>query len=159
MPRFEQDQGEISMDGAAAAIGVDVGITKRISAGIHHNFASNLQGDVQDINSGLITPFDYGLNHTIIRGRLSTDPWRFFSVYFTSGLHFISYKYQGLIPDRSATGFSGGAGLVLRIGRIRINAFELNAITLNNHLYSDSIDDKFYVNVKAGIAFRIIEPL
>ena len=40
-----------------------------------------------------------------------------------------------------------------------INLAELNALTLNNHLFSDTVNEKFYLNLKAGIAIRIIEPL
>ena len=159
IPSFEVGQTEYSMDGPAAGIGLDYSITKKISVGLHHNFSFNLEGDSYDISTGFYTPFEYSLNHTMLRGRISTDPWRFFSVYFTSGLHYISYDYPDLNFDRTATGFSAGAGLVLKIGRLRINLVELNAITLNNHLFSDTVNEKFYINLKAGIAFRIIEPI
>ena len=159
VPSFEVGQTEYSMDGPAAGIGLDYSITNKISVGVHHNFSSNLEGDSYDLSSGFYTPFEYSLNHTIIRGRISTDPWRFFSVYFNTGVHFIKYDYPSLNFDRSATGVSAGAGLVLKIGRFRFNLAELNALTLNNHLFSDTVNEKFYLNLKAGIAIRIIEPL
>lgn len=57
IPRFEVGQTEYSIDGPAANIGVDYGITKRISVGLHHNFSTNLEGDSQDIVSGFNTQF------------------------------------------------------------------------------------------------------
>ncbi len=159
IPSFQVGQTEYEISAVAPGLGVDVGLTEAISVGLHHNYISTTSADARDVQSGFSNEFQHTLNHTILRARVSTDQWRLFSVYFSTGLHRLAYDYPDFSLNRKALGFSGGAGIVMRLRRLRINIAELNVIRLNNHLFSDTVDSKVYLHLKAGIAIRIIEPL